>query len=137
MTEHAELLKWLGIASVAMFFGSLVLTPRLLLRLPADHFSCAKPGLRAQVKAAAPQRFVAILLRNAFGLILGVVGISMLVLPGQGLLAILVGFVLVDFPGRFVAERWIAKKRWALSAINWLRKRAGKPKCTFKEASTF
>jgi hypothetical protein len=50
----------------------------------------------------------------------------MLLLPGQGLLTILVGILITEFPGKYRLARWIITRRRVLSAINWLRKRAGR-----------
>jgi hypothetical protein len=52
----------------------------------------------------------------------------MLVLPGQGLLTIIIGLVLMEFPGKYHAERWVINRPAVLAAINWIRLKAGKPK---------
>ena len=39
-------------------------------------------------------------LRNAVGLVLVTAGLAMLVLPGQGIITLLVGIILMDFPGK-------------------------------------
>ena len=44
----------------------------------------------------------------------------------QGLLTILIGIMLTDFPGKYKLERWLVRKRPVLTSINWLRQRAGK-----------
>ncbi len=45
----------------------------------------------------------------------------MLVLPGQGLLTILVGLMLSDYPGKFKLEKRIIKTKLILKTINWYR----------------
>ena len=55
------------------------------------------------------------------------VGIAMLVLPGQGLLTIVVGIVLLNFPGKYRLERWLATRSPVWRSLNWLRRRAGRP----------
>jgi hypothetical protein len=50
----------------------------------------------------------------------------MLIVPGQGLLTVAVGLTLVDFPGKFHLERWLATRGPVWRSINWLRKRAGR-----------
>ena len=49
------------------------------------------------------------------------------VLPGQGLLTILIGISLVNFPGKYRLERYLVSRRWAQRSLNWVRKRGGKP----------
>lgn len=74
--------------------------------------------------------------KNLVGLVLLIAGIAMLVLPGQGLLTIAVGLVLIDFPGKFRLERWLATRRPVWRSLNWLRKRAGRPELTRPEPSS-
>ena len=62
--------------------------------------------------------------KNVFGLVFVLMGLAMLVLPGQGILTIVIGLVLIDFPGKYKLERWIVSRRAVLNSINWLRQRA-------------
>ena len=61
------------------------------------------------------------------GVILILAGIAMLLLPGQGLLTILVGFFLVDVPAKYKIEQWLMRQPVVHRPINWLRKRAHRP----------
>lgn len=65
--------------------------------------------------------------KNALGALLLVLGAAMLVLPGQGLLTILVGLLLIDFPGKYRLERRLLGGPRVLRAINALRERWKKP----------
>jgi hypothetical protein len=56
-----------------------------------------------------------------------VAGLVMLVVPGQGLLTLAVGLMLMDFPGKFRLERWLATRGPVWRSLNWLRKRARRP----------
>jgi hypothetical protein len=49
----------------------------------------------------------------------------MLLVPGQGLLSIAVALVLLDFPGKYRFERWLATRPAVWRSLNWLRRRAG------------
>jgi hypothetical protein len=49
------------------------------------------------------------------------------VLPGQGILTILAGIALIDFPGRHRLVRWIVARETVMSALNWVRRRAKQP----------
>ena len=71
-------------------------------------------------------RIVLLLGKNILGCILIVMGLAMLVLPGQGLLTILIGTLLLDFPGKFKFERWLISRKPILRTSNWLRKKAHK-----------
>ncbi len=117
---------WLASASVLTFVGSLVVVPVLVARVPADYFAQAK---RPGTLAAAKPRAVRIALRvgkNVLGVLLMFGGLAMLVLPGQGLLTLLIGFMLVDLPGKYRLEKWLVSRPRVASGINWLRRRAGR-----------
>lgn len=107
--------------SVAIFIATLVIVPWLLLRIPADYFAHPRPKL-----ARAGPGFVLALAKNILGYFFIAVGLLMLVLPGQGLLAILVGIMLADFPGKYRLERWIISRPPVWRSVNWLRRRAGR-----------
>jgi hypothetical protein len=66
-------------------------------------------------------------LRNLLGGALVVAGIAMLVLPGQGILTILIGLLLMDFPGKRRGEIYLLRKRTVARAVNWIRSRAKQP----------
>jgi hypothetical protein len=51
----------------------------------------------------------------------------MLVTPGQGILTILVGLLLMNFPGKYRVERWLVTRPGVLRSLNRLRKRRGEP----------
>jgi len=123
--QHEGLLAGLAVFSVVALVGSALALPFLAARLPEDYF------VDQQRHTSSLRQFhpvVYLLLRvakNLVGWTLILAGIAMLVLPGQGLLTIIVGVILCDFPGKFRLERWIACRHGVMRAINWLRQRAG------------
>lgn len=104
----------LSLLSVATFIVSLLALPRLFASLPEDYFSSGRPPRRSW-------------LLNVLGAVLLAAGVAMLVLPGQGVLTILAGIVLVDFPGKASLERRILGRPKVLHAINKIRGRRGRP----------
>jgi hypothetical protein len=71
--------------------------------------------------------------RNLAGLALLAAGIAMLVLPGQGLLTMLLGLSFMDFPGKHaLLERAIACPKLQ-HALNWLRRKEGREEFVFPE----
>jgi len=71
-------------------------------------------------------RWGALIAKNVVGLILVVAGIVMLIGPGQGILTILIGLVMMDIPGKRPLEAKIIKRPTILSVINNLRARYNK-----------
>jgi hypothetical protein len=51
----------------------------------------------------------------------------MLLLPGQGILTILIGLMLLDFPGKRRLERRLVQQPSVWRAINWMRAKAHQP----------
>ncbi len=60
------------------------------------------------------------------GVLLLSAGIAMLVLPGQGLITILVGLSLIPFPGKRRLELFLLSRKEVRSSLNWIRIKANK-----------
>lgn len=101
--------------------GSLAIVLRVVLTLPADYFE-REPPPRASWTAARVARNLAGILLILVGAVLSIPGI-----PGQGLLTVLVGLFLVDFPQRRRLERALARRPGVLPTLNRLRARFGRP----------
>ena len=124
--SHEVLLGWLSAASALMFFGSLIAVPWLVVRIPADYFLRQRHYVDRWKPRHPLLRLAFLVLKNLFGGVLVLAGLAMLVLPGQGILTILVGLIFLDFPGKFPLERWLARQPLVLRALNWIRARAGR-----------
>jgi hypothetical protein len=48
-------------------------------------------------------------------------------MPGQGLLTILIGLILVNFPGKYKIERRLVRRPGVLQSINKIRTRFQRP----------
>lgn len=124
---HETLLWWLAGASLLLFIGTLFLVPILVVRLPTDYFTHTK---RQPLPWRHHHPFIrAILLagKNILGALFLLSGLLMLFLPGQGLLTMVMGIVLLDLPVKYHLQRWLISRGPILRAINWLRRRAGSP----------
>ena len=53
-------------------------------------------------------------------------GIAMLVLPGQGVLTMLIGISLIDFPGKHTLEARMISQPLVLQTINKVREKFGR-----------
>ncbi len=121
-----ETLLWaLGIISIVSFIASLVFIPYLIVRMPADYFSAEKRHRTPWADQHIIIRALLITLKNCLGIILVLMGLAMLVLPGQGLLTIFIGLICLDFPGKYRLEKWLIQKKSIRRTIGWLRQRAG------------
>jgi hypothetical protein len=106
---------------VVLTAGSLAIVLRVVLGLPADHFE-REPERRRPWTLRRVARNAAGLLLVAVGAVLSLPGI-----PGQGLLTVLVGVLLVDFPRRRRLERALLGRPGVLPTLNRLRARFGRP----------
>jgi hypothetical protein len=120
-------LWWMGILSVVTFFGTLIALPMLVARMPADYFVRDRRDHAARRTQHPVLRVLGLVCKNLLGLAFVLAGVAMLVLPGQGILTIVIGLSLMNFPGKHALERRIVHQPTILQAINWMRHRAGQP----------
>lgn len=117
---------WLAGASVVLFVATLFLMPAILVRIPADYFTHPRRPPGRWDGRGRVLRALLLVTKNVLGYIFLAAGLAMLVLPGQGLLTLLIGFMIIDGPGKYRAEKWIVSRPRVLKAINWLRERRGR-----------
>ena len=127
ITEIKPLLPWLFTASLVMFLGTLVVVPMLIVRIPADYFLQGKPTEGSWRRQHPVVRYGLLGLKNAIGLVFLTAGLIMLFTPGQGVITALIGLSLMDVPGKRRLEIAILRRPLVLSAINKIRRRAGRP----------
>ncbi len=119
------MLGWITTLSVVTFIVSLIVVPIIVVRIPAQYFDSRRRHV-SKLHVLHPVVYVvAIILKNLFALLLVLGGIIMLVLPGQGVLTILIGIGVSDFPGKYRVEKKLVKLPGVLTAINWIRRKAG------------
>ena len=116
--SHEELLLWLAIASVIGFIGSLIVIPWILIQIPSDYFSHKKRQKHQWGSYQPIIRLVFLLIKNILGVIFIISGIIMLFIPGQGIITIIIGIILTDFPCKYKIERWIINHTAILKYIN-------------------
>lgn len=121
-----ETLIWLTALSFVFFIGTLIAIPFILVRLSADYFDVRVP--RPWMQDHHPVlRVVGHIVKNVLGTVFLFAGFLMLFLPGQGVLTMLIGISMLDFPGKRKIEAKLVGQPTVLSVINSLRKRRGKP----------
>ena len=123
---------WIGLIvfSILAFIGTLLAIPAILVRLPPDYFQNHhhKPWFANHHPIV---RVLGLTLKNIVGIIFLLAGLAMLVLPGQGLLTMLLGILFIDFPGKHRLEKRLIQHPKILRSINALREKVGKPPFTF------
>src|SRR5690348_10146534 len=96
--EHAW---WMTAVSVAIFLLSMFVGGWAIVRMPIDYFRRPERG-PSFAKPRSALRVALIVLKNLLGGVLVVLGVilSLPLIPGPGVVTILVGLSLMDFPGK-------------------------------------
>lgn len=127
ITQNEATVWFMAVFSIISFIASLLLIPVLVIRIPEDYFAETK---RHRLEPWAHEhpviRWSLLIIKNALGYIFIVLGIAMLVLPGQGILTIMIGIMFINFPGKYRLERRVVMQGPVLNTINRLRHRAGR-----------
>lgn len=126
LADHKIALQWLTAFSMALFVGSIIAVPWLVARIPTDYFMPATKGQNQFRQQHPTSSLLWRILKNVLGVVLLLAGVAMLILPGQGLLTILLGVMLVDFPGKRSLELIIIRRPSISRVVRWIRRRAGR-----------
>ena len=133
LSAYWQSLTWgtIGIAvgafllSFALSFAAIAI---VLVKIPANYFS---PHYKEDFMPDSPWlvRWGVVIIKNIFGVILILLGIMLSLpgVPGQGILTILLGLIMLDIPGKRPLEAKIINRPNVLSAANKLRAKYGKP----------
>ncbi|HEY7517128.1 MAG TPA: hypothetical protein VIE36_02470 [Methylomirabilota bacterium] len=102
------------VAWLASTIVSMVVAGAVLLALPADYL---REGDRSE------RHWAARIVRTLIGVLLVAVGVVLSVpgIPGQGILTIIAGLTLIEFPGRQRMIRALLGRPAVLNAVNRLR----------------
>lgn len=119
-------LPWLALASIASLILAIALLPTIVLRLPSNYFIRERRSpVRRESEHRLPLTFANIV-KNLIGVVFILAGILMLFIPGQGLLTMLIGLILTNFPGKYRLEQKMIRQPKIAQTLNGLRARAGK-----------
>ena len=135
--QYPNLLWILGGLSVLTFSGTILLLPLILVRIPPDYFIHTRKERHPRSGSVRLiLRLLLISVKNLTGILLLGMGFIMLFIPGQGLLTILAGVLLMNFPGKRKMEISLISQSSILHGINRIRKRAGKEELIRPPADT-
>jgi hypothetical protein len=122
-----SVLLGLGLFTVSLVISFLAIGI-VMVNIPANYFSS---HYERDFLLGSPWlvRWGAIILKNFLGLVLIIIGIllSLPGVPGQVILTILLGLIMLDIPGKRPFETRIIRRPAVLSTINRLRSKYHKP----------
>ena len=142
LKDHVYTFEW-GWRSVLLGVGLFLVTfavsigavTFVLVKLPPTYFQRSH-SRDFWIDRHPVLRWGGIALKNLFGLLLVALGVVMALpgVPGQGVLTVLLGLMLMDFPGKRALEYKLVSRPKVLQAINALRARFGRPPVVLDES---
>lgn len=132
LTDNESLLIWLGLFSVITLVASIIVIPFIISCLPEDYFIHSEVRSPLWKTKHPVIRWTLILIKNVIGVVLLVLGVAMLILPGQGLLTLFIALLFLDFPGKYKLEKRVVQNRVLQQGVNWIRQKASKAPLKFE-----
>lgn len=120
-----QVIAAVSLFSLLLLVASLVALPWFVARLPRDYFVRHDHDAPVSLIRREKWRRLVHIAKNLAGALLLCAGLAMLVLPGQGILTIVMALVLLEFPGKRALERRLVSRPSVIRALNALRRRAG------------
>ena len=105
------------VISLVCFLGSVILVPWIIVSLPVDYFTREL----SPIQRLGIGRVLLHIAKNVVGAFFIIIGFLMLILPGQGILTLLLGFSMIDFPAKRPIQVRILKRPRVRKAVDWIR----------------
>jgi len=122
LSQHTGIVALVGLFSFVLLAVSLLATPWVLAKLPVNYFS--NPPQRPPLTL---RRMFTSTLKTVLGVLMLLTGIVMMFTPGPGLVCLVLGMALCEFPGKHQLMGRFVSQSNVFSALNWLRAKAEKP----------
>jgi archaellum biogenesis protein FlaJ (TadC family) len=133
-SDHPGVLIGLGASSILIFIISILGISWFVAQIPEDYFLSSKRKPSKWQEQKPILRLAVLFGKNIIGVSLIIGGLLMLVLPGQGLLTIVTGLLLINYPGKYKLEQKLVAIPSVFRALNWIRVKANKPPLKRKTA---
>ena len=124
--RHSLLLWGLSAVSLIAFIGTIAMLPFFISRIPDDYFLHSARRSSRHCRTS-PGRLLYLVVKNIVGIVFIIAGIIMLFIPGQGILTILIGVMLMNFPKKRLLALRLIRQPSVLKAVNWMRSRSRRP----------
>ncbi|HQW30346.1 MAG: hypothetical protein KA152_17645 [Verrucomicrobiales bacterium] len=119
------LFAWIGGLSLLTVIVSFITVPMIIRRIPHDYFLETSEAAERIRQQHPVMRISFLILKNLLGAILVTGGLIMFVTPGQGILTLLIGLLLLNFPGKRRLEIRLIRMKPLKRAVDWIRHKAG------------
>ena len=125
VAKHPALITQMALVSLALAATYAVGIFFAIVHMSSDYFVQKTPAEATWRRQHPLLRLLFRGLKNFAGSVVVLLGIAMLVLPGQGIFTILIGLTLLDFPGKRRLEILIVRRPSIRHGIDRVRKRVG------------
>ncbi len=113
-----------GILSIGSLIVAAVLLPLIAVQLPSDYFVREHRDPERKHRPHPLIIGLVVVVKNTVGIAFILAGLLMLFIPGQGLLTMLIGLILTNFPGKYRLEQQLIRRPAIARTLNRLRERA-------------
>ena len=120
LENNSYIFFYAGIVSILIFVFSIAGLRLFIIAIPSDYF-INKKRVSTLKNRSILLWIIYIVFKNIIGYIFIIMGLAALVLPGQGILMILVGLMMSDYPKKFDLEKKIITIKAVRKGINWIR----------------
>ena len=117
LRDHATAFAISALVAFVLGVAATLLVPRAIARLSADHFVRPVTRKRRAIRVA----------RWILGGLLTTAGVAMLVLPGPGMAAIVIGLVVLDLPLLRRLAIHLLRRPGVAKAVTHIREKYGRP----------
>ena len=125
LRERDELVAWIGGLSLLTVVVSFIAVPMVIRRMPHDYFLESSEAAETIRQQHPVLRISFLILKNLLGALLVLGGLIMFLTPGQGILTLLIGLLLLNFPGKRRLEIRLIRIKPLKRAVDWIRRKAG------------
>tara|TARA_B100000767_G_C19751781_1_gene531146 strand:+ start:1821 stop:2261 length:441 start_codon:yes stop_codon:yes gene_type:complete len=126
LESYSSILISLGGLSILILLLSIVGMGWFIAQIPEDYFIHDKRQAKQWNKYSSEAKIAIMISKNILGGIMIIGGLFLLILPGQGLLTMIIGLLLIDYPGKFKLEQKIISIPSIFKSLNWFRAKAKK-----------
>ena len=126
LATNSSILIGIGGLSLLILIFSIIGLGWFISHIPEDYFIHEKRQAHNLNKYPYKTRVVIIVAKNIIGIVMLTSGALLLILPGQGLLTIIMGLLLIDYPGKFKLEQKIISIPSVFRGLNWFRAKSNK-----------
>ncbi|MFT5895431.1 MAG: hypothetical protein ACI8VW_002306 [bacterium] len=130
LSEYTLFFSTAAGASILLMIVSVAATPWFVASLPSDY-------LQPKILDSRPMNLFGVLIltfRNIVGFAFVILGLILMVTPGPGLVVLLAGISLAEFPGKQRLLISIAVQPNVFKSLNWMRTRRGKTPFEFPDS---